>query len=113
MTSDRIICSRIVCPLALAASMTCGAAEPFRIAKDEMSEIVIQEGVRPFVAKAAEDVAGDLEKIFGVRAKVTAGGTGVSPVEGTEASATGRMRVLPAVQTRLEDGITPPPLPGQ
>ncbi|MBO7684053.1 MAG: hypothetical protein J6T51_04955 [Kiritimatiellae bacterium] len=45
--------------LALVASMTCGAAEPFRIAKDAMPEIVIQEGLRPFVARAAEDVAGD------------------------------------------------------
>ena len=50
--------------------MMCGAAEPFRIAKDAMPEIVIQEGLSPFVAKAAEDVAGDLEKIFGVRAKI-------------------------------------------
>ena len=54
--------------------MMCGAAEPFGMAKDAMPEIVIQEGLRPFVAKAAEDVAGDLEKIFGVRPKIIAGG---------------------------------------
>ena len=57
--------------LALVASMTCGAAEPFRIAKDAMPEIVIQEGLRPFVARAAEDVAGDLEKIFGARPAIS------------------------------------------
>ena len=68
--------------LALAVSMTCGASEPFRITKDAMPEIVIQEGLRPFVARAARDVAGDLEKIFGVRPKVTTGTTGVPPVGG-------------------------------
>ena len=75
MTSERIICS-----LMLTASMMCGAAEPFQFTKGEMPEIVIQEGLRPFVAKAAEDVAGDLEKIFGVRAKVTARGDARPPV---------------------------------
>ena len=66
--------SKALFVLVLAASMTCGAAEPFRIAKDAMPEIVIQEGMRPFVAKAVEDVAGDLEKIFGVRPKVATAG---------------------------------------
>jgi len=44
--------------------------KPFSISKDDMPEIVIQEGLRPFVTKAAEDVARDLEKIFGVRPKI-------------------------------------------
>ena len=78
MTSERIICS-----LMLTASMMCGAAEPFQITKGELPEIVIQEGLRPFVAKAAEDVAGDFEKIFGVRAKVTARGDARPPVAAT------------------------------
>jgi len=51
MTSGRIICS-----LAVAASMTCGSVEPFRITKDAIPEIVIQEGLRPFVAKAEFNV---------------------------------------------------------
>ena len=82
MTSDRIIYS-LALAFALVASMMCGAAEPFRITKGEMPEIVIQDGLRPFAAKAAEDVAGDLEKIFGVRAKVTARGDARPPVAAT------------------------------
>ena len=98
MTSGRIICS-----LALAVSMMCGAAESFRIAKDAMPEIVIQEGLRPFVTKAAEDVAGDLEKIFGVRAKVSVVGkySRVEHVERVEEN--GRAACPQAAARRVED----------
>ena len=42
-------------------------AEPFRIARGRMPEIAVGDGMRRFVSRAAEDVAGDMEKIFGVR----------------------------------------------
>lgn len=54
------------------------AAEPFRIAKDAMPEIVVEAGLRPFVTKAVEAVAGDMEKIFGARPKIS---TASSPSE--------------------------------
>lgn len=43
---------------------------PFRIARSQMPELIIPDGLRPFVARAADDVAGDLEKIFGVRPRI-------------------------------------------
>ena len=57
----------------LLVALACGAAEPFRIARDRMPRIVVGEGLRPFVARAAADVAGDLEKIFGVRPEIVSG----------------------------------------
>ena len=90
--------------LALAVSMICGASEPFRITKDAMPEIVIQEGLRPFVARAARDVAGDLEKIFGVRPKVTTGTTGVPPVGNGSTGTTGKMPVVPVNAIVLAKG---------
>ncbi|MBQ2630884.1 MAG: hypothetical protein IJG13_14515, partial [Kiritimatiellae bacterium] len=50
-----------------AMQATAGA---FTIRKDAVPQIVVPAGMRPFVAKAAEDVAGDIEKIFGARPNV-------------------------------------------
>ncbi len=44
------------------------AAAPFRLAADEMPAICIEGGLRPFVSRAADDLASDLAKVFGVRA---------------------------------------------
>ena len=49
------------------------ATEPFRITRERMPQIVVAAGMRPFVSRAAADVAGDMEKVFGVRAQVTTG----------------------------------------
>ena len=53
--------------LALALSASAEAAAPFRIASDAMPSICLQGELRPFVTRAAADLAGDLEKIFGTR----------------------------------------------
>ena len=46
-------------------------AAVFTISAERMPKIVVEPGVRPFVTRAADDLAGDLEKIFGVRPSVT------------------------------------------
>jgi hypothetical protein len=63
-----------ICALLFAATvLVCGAAEPFRISRDAMPRIVVGEGMRPFVSRAAADVAGDMAKAFGVRPQVVTG----------------------------------------
>ena len=52
---------------AFAAPLIAAAAEPFRIASDAMPSICLQGEMRPFVTRAAVDLANDLEKIFGTR----------------------------------------------
>ena len=50
-----------------------GAAEgaaPFRVSREAMPKICVEPGLRPFVTRAAEDLAGDLEKIFGARPEI-------------------------------------------
>ena len=51
-----------------------GAADSFAIRPERVPEIVLQGEFRPFVMKAAQDVAGDIEKIFGVRPEVRCDG---------------------------------------
>lgn len=51
---------------------------PFTLSGGEMPVIAIAHGMRPFVTRAAEDVAGDIEKIFGVRPRIV---TGAPPAE--------------------------------
>ena len=58
---------------AFAMTLSSFAAESFTITKDEVPEIVINGEFRPFVMRAVEDVAGDIEKIFGVRPKIVKG----------------------------------------
>ena len=48
------------------------AAEPFRIAPDAMPTICLRGDLRPFVTRAAEDLAGDVERIFGTRPSIVA-----------------------------------------
>ena len=47
--------------LAGAFGFSAGAAESFTIRSERVPEIVLQDEFRPFVLKAAQDVAGDLE----------------------------------------------------
>ena len=49
------------------------AAEPFAIRSERIPTLCLQGEFRPFVLKAAQDVAGDLEKIFGVRPEIRCG----------------------------------------
>jgi len=49
------------------------AAEPFAVEAGNLPSIVIQDGFRPFVSKAAADVAGDFERIFGHRPDIRHG----------------------------------------
>ena len=58
----------------MAAAWVCAsAAEPFRVSRQAMPAIVVCEAMRPFVMRAVEDVAGDMEAIFGVRPEVVSG----------------------------------------
>lgn len=61
---------QIIILLSLSFVFAAQAAEPFRIAREAMPQICVEPGLRPFVARAAEDLANDLEKIFGVRPKI-------------------------------------------
>ena len=61
---------RILALFVLVVPLIAAAAEPFRIASDAMPSICLQGELRPFVTRAATDLAGDLEKIFGVRPQV-------------------------------------------
>ena len=45
---------------------------PFRISRAALPALVVPQGLRPFVARAAEDVAGDIERIFGARPQIVA-----------------------------------------
>ncbi|MBQ6914487.1 MAG: glycosyl hydrolase 115 family protein [Kiritimatiellae bacterium] len=56
--------------IALATAWTCAAAEPFRVSRQSMPAIVVRGTMRPFVMRAAEDVAADMEAIFGVRPEI-------------------------------------------
>ena len=56
--------------LDVAAPPAAAAAMPFRIASDAMPSICLQGGMRPFVTRAATDLADDLERIFGTRPQV-------------------------------------------
>ena len=49
------------------------AAAPFRIGREAMPKIVVGDAMRPFVMRAAQDVAGDMEKIFGARPEIVTG----------------------------------------
>ena len=49
------------------------AAPTFRIVQGELPKIYVSDGMRPFVMRAAQDVAGDMEKIFGVTPEVVTG----------------------------------------
>lgn len=53
--------------------VTSRADGSFRVERGRMPEIVLTEGMRPFVSRAASDLAGDLERIFGERPAVTTG----------------------------------------
>ena len=54
-------------------SQTSGAA--YAISSDAIPDIVVPSGMRPFVVRAAEDVASDLQKIFGKKPKIVIGAT--------------------------------------
>ena len=43
---------------------------PFRITASAMPAMVLPSGLRPFVARAAGDVADDLDRIFGARPRI-------------------------------------------
>ena len=49
------------------------AAPAFQIGQDELPRIYVPDGMRPFVMRAAQDVAGDMEKIFGAKPKIATG----------------------------------------
>lgn len=51
----------------VASAASAWAAAPFRIASDAMPAICLTDGLRPFVTRAATDLADDLERIFGTR----------------------------------------------
>jgi hypothetical protein len=59
--------------IGLLAAWTCAAAEPFKVSRQAMPRISVGESMRPFVRRVAEDVAGDMEKIFGVRPEIVVG----------------------------------------
>ena len=54
------------------------AAAPFAISETGVPAIVVADGFRPFVTKAAEDLAGDMEKVFGTRPTVRTGSATVA-----------------------------------
>ena len=54
----------------LSATGRAVGAATFRIAATAMPDIVVPSGLRPFVRRAAEDVAADLERIFGVLPRI-------------------------------------------
>ena len=56
------------------SAVTAGvAAEQFGISSREMPRISVVEPMRPFVMRAAQDIAGDMEKIFGARPEIVTG----------------------------------------
>lgn len=59
--------------LAVSAVATGVAAERFGISSRDMPRISVGEAMRPFVMRAAQDVAGDIEKVFGVRPEIVTG----------------------------------------
>lgn len=69
-----MVMSRVACALVVFAAVSCEAVEPFSVSAEKMPRIVVAESMRPFVLRAAHDVASDMEKIFGVRPKVVSRG---------------------------------------
>ena len=65
--------NRALLSIGLLAACTCAAAEPFKVSRQAMPRISVGESMRPFVRRAAEDVAGDMEKIFGARPEIIVG----------------------------------------
>lgn len=85
MHNERFLKSAKTCAAALSvlalfpALCRGGTADgAFTLSSGEMPVIAIARGMRPFVTRAAEDVAGDIEKIFGVRPRIV---TGEPPAE--------------------------------
>ena len=75
-TNRRRVVGLLTAIAALAAVQS--AAGAFTIGNAAVPAIVVPAGTRPFVAKAAEDVAGDIERIFGARPKVVVGASDAS-----------------------------------
>ena len=69
LTRNCVLAIAAVCPALLLA------AAPFRIGREAMPKIVVGDAMRPFVMRAAQDVAGDIEKIFGARPEIARGET--------------------------------------
>ena len=67
-------CRLVAAALLACAASVASAAVPFRIDGASVPKIVAEKGMRPFVLKAAGDVAGDMEKIFGARPEIAASG---------------------------------------
>ena len=67
LTRNCVLAIAAVCPALLLA------AAPFRIGREAMPKIVVGDAMRPFVMRAAQDVAGDIEKIFGARPEIATG----------------------------------------
>ena len=63
-------------PMLVAAVLMASAhaAAPFRIALDAMPTICLRGDLKPFVMRAAEDLAGDLERVFGARPVIATNG---------------------------------------
>ena len=66
-------CRGIFAALALLSATMAGAADSFAIRADSIPDLILQDSFRPFVKKAAEDIAGDLERIFGKRPTIRVG----------------------------------------
>ena len=59
----------------------------FTISATSLPAIVISSGMRPFVRRAAEDVAGDIGKIFGARPTIVEGAAPMLLVDTEDAEA--------------------------
>ena len=57
----------------LLAACAVQGAERFEVSRERMPRIAVVGEMRSFVSRAAADVAGDMEKIFGARPEVTTG----------------------------------------
>ena len=55
------------------AALVAKAGEPFRLDASKLPKILVAPGLRPFVWRAAQDLAGDFEKVFGRRPAVAEG----------------------------------------
>ena len=66
---------RAVAAIAVSCAASVFAAPMFRIGSDAPPAICVLDGMRPFVARAAADVAGDMERIFGIRPEIVSGAT--------------------------------------
>ena len=65
--------NRALLAIGLLAAWTCVAEEPFKVSRQAMPRIAVGGSMRPFVLRAAEDVAGDMERIFGARPEIVVG----------------------------------------